>query len=305
MSKVIEVAAAIIRDASGRVLLSRRPSHKHQGDCWEFPGGKCEPNESMEAALTRELDEELGLTLFSSVPFMTIDHDYPDRRVRLCFREVTRFRGQPRGREGQPVDWFAPEALQELVLPAANQPVVTALRLPEAWAILPSHLKEADFLRALPGQAERGYGIYFRGLENRPAELQTRVQQAREHGLTIMVRDDPEVARKVKADVLHLSSDVSRSLTERPQFDGLVSMACHNRAERDRALVLGVDQILLSPVSATPTHPEARPLGWPGLAELATGIPVPVYALGGVTPADREQARKAGARGIAGIRAFW
>lgn len=305
MTEVIEVAAAIVRDSHGRVLLSRRPAHKHQGDCWEFPGGKREPDESMEKALARELDEELGLALRACRPFMTIDHDYPDRRVRLCFREVTDFAGSPRGREGQPVDWFPPEALQELTMPAANRPLVTALRLPEAWAILPEELDEQDFVRALPAQAQSGRGIYLRGLESRPAEIQTRARQCREHGLAIMVRDDAELARAVNADVLHLSSGAGKSLTQRPGFEGLVSMACHNRAERDRALALGLDQILLSPVAATPTHPDATPLGWSGLAELATGIPVPVYALGGVTPAELDRAREAGARGIAGIRVFW
>lgn len=305
MTEVIEVAAAIVRDANGRVLLSRRPAHKHQGDCWEFPGGKREPGESMEKALARELDEELGLTLRACRPFMTIDYDYPDRRVRLCFREVADFAGIPRGREGQPVDWFHPDALQTLAMPAANRPLVTALRLPEAWAILPGDMDEQDFVRALPSQAEAGRGIYLRGLESRPAEMQARARQCREHGLAIMVRDDVELARSVNADVLHLSSSASEPLTQRPEFEGLTSMACHNRAERDRALTLGADQILLAPVTATPTHPDAIPLGWDGLAELATGIPVPVYALGGITPADLDHAREAGARGVAGIRAFW
>jgi 8-oxo-dGTP diphosphatase len=305
VSEVIEVAAAIVRDVDGRVLLSRRPAHKHQGDCWEFPGGKREPGESMEEALARELDEELGLIPRACRPFMTIDHDYADRRVRLCFREVTDFTGSPRGREGQPVDWFYPEALRELSMPAANRPLVTALRLPDAWAILPEDLDEETFVRALPARAQSGHGIYLRGLETRPAELQVRAAQCREHGLAIMIRDEAELARSVNADVLHLSADTGKSLTEKPEFEGLVSMACHNRTERDRALALDMDQILLSPVAATPTHPGATPLGWSGLAELATGIPVPVYALGGVTPADLDRARQAGARGIAGISAFW
>lgn len=305
MSDVIEVAAAIVRDSSGRVLLSRRPAHKHQGNCWEFPGGKREPAESLHQALARELDEELGLTVHACRPFMTIDHDYSDRRVRLCFREVMDFAGTPRGREGQPVDWFQPDELQTLAMPAANRPLINALRLPEAWAIRPEDLDEQNFVRALPTQAQSHRGIYLRGLEARPSELQRRAGQCREHGLAIMVRDDEALARSVNADVLHLSSARAGTLTQRPVYEGLVSMACHNQAERDRALALGADQILLSPVAATPTHPDVTPLGWSGLAKLATGIPVPVFALGGITPADLDDARAAGARGVAGIRAFW
>lgn len=305
MSDIIEVAVAIVRESQGRVLLSRRPAHKHQGDCWELPGGKRDPGESVRDALARELDEELGLGVRACRPFMTIDHDYGDRRVRLWFREVTALAGTPRGREGQVVDWFHPDDLTSLPMPAANRPVVTALRLPDAWAIPPDDLDEPGFARALPEQARCGRGIYLRDLETRPSALQTRARLCREHGLAIMVRDDAELARSVEADVLHLSSGKAAIPDQGPEYDGFISMACHDRAERDQALALGADQILLSPVAPTATHPDATPLGWSGLSELATGIAAPVYALGGVTPADLDEARAAGARGIAGIRAFW
>ena len=101
----IVVVAGIIRDAQGRLCLSRRPEHKHQGGLWEFPGGKVEAGEALGDALARELDEELGLRDLVSTPFMSVEHAYPDLRVVLHFRELRAWSGEPHGREGQPVEW--------------------------------------------------------------------------------------------------------------------------------------------------------------------------------------------------------
>ena len=103
MKPRLDVVAGIIQDNQARFLLSQRPAHKHQGGRWEFPGGKVEPGETPAAALSRELEEELGIQAIDSVPFMTIDHDYPDLSVRLMFRQVTRWAGEPHGREQQPL----------------------------------------------------------------------------------------------------------------------------------------------------------------------------------------------------------
>lgn len=92
----ITVVAAIIRGNDGRICLSRRPDHKHQGGRWEFPGGKVEPGETLSTALARELEEELGMQAALSSPFMTIAHQYEDLHVTLHFRDVTDWQGEPR-----------------------------------------------------------------------------------------------------------------------------------------------------------------------------------------------------------------
>lgn len=299
----LDVVAAIIRDAGGRVLLAQRPSHKHQGGRWEFPGGKVEQGESLATALAREIAEELGVQVRACRPFMTVDHRYPDLHVRLHFREALLWQGEPHGREGQPVQWFAPEQLLSLPFPAANQPVVTALQLSDYLLVMPELLAH-DWSARLVTAIERGCGlVYLRGMERNPARLAEAVALCRHHGVRSLVRDDARLREIVQADGLHLSSKAARALLQRPDTP-LLSVACHSALELEQAERLQADLVTLSPVCATPTHPDVIPLGWSAFADLARGRPFAVYALGGITPQDLTLARAHGARGVAGVRAF-
>lgn len=103
--KVTEVAVGVMVQPDGRFLLAQRPAGKPYEGYWEFPGGKLEPGESVEAALARELHEELGLDVLQSEPWRVLEHDYPHAYVRLFFRKVTAWRGEPVGREGQAFAW--------------------------------------------------------------------------------------------------------------------------------------------------------------------------------------------------------
>lgn len=124
----IDVVAAIIRSPDRqRVLLALRGSHQHQGDRWEFPGGKVDPGETVAAALRRELEEELGITPLAHAEYSTIEHRYADKAVRLHFREVTVFSGSEQGREGQEIRWVSSAELAQLDFPEANLPVVDRL----------------------------------------------------------------------------------------------------------------------------------------------------------------------------------
>ena len=300
----LDVVAAIIRDDSGRVLLARRPEHKHQGGRWEFPGGKVETGEALERALNRELEEELGVTTRSCRPFMTVDHHYPDLHVRLHFREVTGWHGEPHGREGQLVCWFAVNELGMLEFPAANRPVVKALQLSDQLVILPEMLPE-DWLSRLASAVASGAGlVYLRGLEKSPAILSQAVELCHQSAALVLVRNNPALLSQTGADGLHLSADVAATLQQRPEVNFL-SVACHNEAELEVARQLGADMVTLSPVCHTASHPDVAPLGWQQFARLAVGRPFAVYALGGVNKADVELARGHGARGVAGIRDFF
>ena len=99
----VHVAVAVIQDALGRVLLSRRPEQVHQGGLWEFPGGKLEQGESLSHALRREILEELGLQVMDHQPLIAITHHYPDRSVLLDVHRVTEYLGEPHGLEDQPL----------------------------------------------------------------------------------------------------------------------------------------------------------------------------------------------------------
>jgi len=127
MAALIRVAAGVIFNQRKEVLLALRPLHKHQGGLWEFPGGKIEAGESIEAALARELLEELDIVVLASEPFLVTEHDYGDKQVCLEVRLVRRHAGKARGREGQELAWVPIRGLSERRFPAANDPIVKAL----------------------------------------------------------------------------------------------------------------------------------------------------------------------------------
>jgi 8-oxo-dGTP diphosphatase len=126
--KHFHVAAGILRDTAGRVLISERLCDGPFDGLWEFPGGKISAGESAVDALHRELAEELGIDVTGSEAFMNLHHEYPDRTVDLEFFIVTGWRGEPRGIEGQGIRWLSPEQLDPGDLLPADAPVVDALQ---------------------------------------------------------------------------------------------------------------------------------------------------------------------------------
>ncbi len=126
MTDRVLVAVAVIL-SENQILLSRRHDASHQGGKWEFPGGKVELNETVEQALLREIEEELGLQVIKQEPFIVVDHDYFDKQVRLDVRIVSEFSGMADGKEGQLIRWVTAVDLLELDFPSANAPIVKSL----------------------------------------------------------------------------------------------------------------------------------------------------------------------------------
>ena len=127
---VITVAVGILIDDAGRVLITQRAREAHQGGLWEFPGGKVEAGEDVVVALARELQEELGVAVETSTPFMQVPHDYGDKQVLLDVYRVTQWRGEARGLEGQPLAWQLPAQLPAWRFPEANRPILDRLIKP-------------------------------------------------------------------------------------------------------------------------------------------------------------------------------
>lgn len=111
-----------------QVLLALRHTRQHQGDKWEFPGGKLEPGETAEQALQRELHEELAITVGDCQSLMALSYSYPERDVLLDIWLVTSFSGEPQGAEGQPLQWVDISKLQQYEFPEANQAIVKRLQ---------------------------------------------------------------------------------------------------------------------------------------------------------------------------------
>lgn len=126
--KVVEVVAGVILNTTRtQVLIALRKPEQHQGDRWEFPGGKIESDETPEAGLARELLEEIGIQVQQSQPRTIITHCYSDKHVRLHFWDVTQFAGEPIGCEGQQLKWVLLTELGSYCFPEANQVVVDSL----------------------------------------------------------------------------------------------------------------------------------------------------------------------------------
>ena len=124
----LHVAAGILRNAAGEVLISQRLCDGPHNGLWEFPGGKIAAGESPRAALQRELQEELGIDATAVTSFMSLSHNYADRSVDLEFFLITNWQGEPRGLEGQGLRWVAIGDLDVDELLPADAPLVDALR---------------------------------------------------------------------------------------------------------------------------------------------------------------------------------
>ncbi|MGZ9808986.1 8-oxo-dGTP diphosphatase MutT [Pseudoroseicyclus sp. H15] len=130
MTKVVLVSAVALIDVDGRVLLAQRPEGKSMAGLWEFPGGKVEPGETPEAALIRELHEELGIETWDSclAPLTFASHSYPDFHLLMPLFACRRWEGTPQPREGQVLKWASAKDLSKYPMPPADIPLIPLLR---------------------------------------------------------------------------------------------------------------------------------------------------------------------------------
>ena len=308
--RIVPVAAAVLLRNDGKVLLAQRLEGTPYPGYWEFPGGKLEPGESAVAALIRELQEELGIEVARAAPWITQRYEYPHAHVELNFFRVFEWHGEPHGRDGQAVVWQIPGAFDVAPLLPANTAVLRALALPSVYAIsVAEDLGEEIFLRRARSALDGGLRlIQLREKSFAPVRLERLAQAllslALPHGARVLLNGDADTARLLGCHGVHWSSARLASAVKRPA-DMLCAASCHDVEELARAEQIGVDFAVLGPVKQTPSHPQAPPLGWQRFAELVSGSPIPVYALGGLNRADIDLAVAHGAHGVALRRAAW
>jgi 8-oxo-dGTP diphosphatase len=128
--KLVLVSAVALIDADGRVLIAQRPPGKSMAGLWEFPGGKVEPGETPEAALIRELHEELGIDTQASclAPLTFASHAYDDFHLLMPLFACRRWQGMPISREGQALKWVRAAQLRDHPMPPADLPLIPILR---------------------------------------------------------------------------------------------------------------------------------------------------------------------------------
>jgi 8-oxo-dGTP diphosphatase len=302
VAQVVEVAAAVIERADGAFLLAQRPAGKVYAGWWEFPGGKVEAGEAPERALARELHEELGIEVLTAYPWITRMHVYEHATVRLNFFRVTQWRGEPRAREGQAFVWQRLDAPMVAPMLPANAPVLAALALPLEYAITDAQaLGAAEQLARVEERMKAGLRLVQvrdRGHWERSRLIFVVTSMARQYGARVLVNSGPA------ADGIHYTAEQLTTLRARPE-GGIVAASCHTVEELGHAMAIGLDFVVLGPVKPTASHPGARTLGWEGFRRIAEGASIPVYAIGGLRMSDLDDARRAGAHGLAMIRGSW
>ncbi|QDQ26103.1 Nudix family hydrolase [Chitinimonas arctica] len=308
--KITHVAAGILIQPDGRFLLGSRPAGKPYAGWWEFPGGKLEAGETPLQALCRELQEELGIEVRAAQPWLVQEFTYPHATVRLYFFKVTDWQGEPHPHEGQQFAWQTAGALSvEPVLPA-NTPILRGLQLPATLAFSNvAEMGEAAWLESLATQLREG----MRWLVLREPQLDERDYAAlagkalalvRASGGNLLLHGRPELLRELEADGVHLPARELLKAEARPE--GWCGASVHNAAELAQAARLGLDYAVLGSVKPSLSHPGGPVLGWAGFQALVEqGWPFPVYGVGGLTSADLDDARLAGAQGVVMLRAAW
>lgn len=319
----LEVAAGLVLQPDGHLLLGQRPEGKAYAGWWELPGGKLEPGETPLQALARELQEEVGIEVTAATPWVTHVHHYPHATVRLAFCRVTAWRGNPVGLENQALCWVDPALpLPQLqaalgggqLLPATLPPlqwlnvpavyVVSQLRGPED---VPAHLRQTA--QALAAGARL---LQFRapGWRHGPADaaleqvLQQTLAMASQAGARVLVNSVHPTAWWHQAQGVHLRAADLMASAQRPELapGAWLAASCHDAHELAQARRLAANFAVLGPVLATASHPGHPGLGWQAFARLNALAGLPVLAIGGQSADTLAQAQAHGAHGIAGVR---
>ena len=309
--KWVEVAIGLLR-RNNAICLSLRQSHQHLANHWEFPGGKIEQDETPQQALTREFKEELGVKTLEWKPLIVVPWHYEKVSVRLHVFQTDQFEGEPRGLEGQLVEWCAIEDLADKHFPEANKGILQALNLPNIYMSIGSFKSQQACLTQFQQALLSGVRLAqfkSKGLEDRAfvTLANSLAELASAKGAKLMLNTTPDVlARVPNAAGIQLSSGQAQNYTERPiSQDKLLAISVHTPQQIEHALKLEAELIVISPVKYTSAHPDMTPLGWQGLKEWIADIPVPVYGLGGMQLNDVDEAVKCGAQGIMVTKGVW
>ncbi|MCX7175950.1 MAG: Nudix family hydrolase [Proteobacteria bacterium] len=310
LKRIVEVAAAVIIRDDGAFLLGRRPPGGVYAGFWEFPGGKVEAGETPAQALSRELQEELGINVESAYPWIVREFIYEHAHVRLHFFRVRRWSGELRDLQHDALAWQSVGNVSVTPLLPANAPVLAALALPDFYAITHAAKVGIDAqLTALARALDQGLRlVQLRESElpglRKAAFIHAAVDLCHRSEARVLINGDVALANDCHADGVHLTAAHMMQLESRPDIP-LVAASCHNAQELAQAAHLGLDFVVVGPIKETASHPGRPGLGWNTLAAMIAEYPLPVYALGGLARTDMQEAWRAGAHGIAAIRAAW
>ena len=307
---VINVAVGVVQRSDGRVLLAERPKGKVSGGFWEFPGGKFEVAENARRALARELHEEVGIEPQTAYPWMTFDHAYDSKIVRLHVFRVLSWLGTPHGREGQCIAWEDPAAVRVAPLLPANGRVLDALNLPPVYAITDARkYGVSSFMSRLEAALDNGVRLVqvrepWMTIEQLTHFARRVTALAHRYQARVLVNGDVGVAKRADADGVHLQAEQLMRLSASPGAS-FWAASCHRPEELAHAAHLHANFVVVSQVLPTASHPGRAGLGWDQFAAMTDNCSIPVYALGGMRMELLAQAMHHGAHGIALQSEVW
>lgn len=295
---IIDVAIALLLHRN-KVLVGWREAKQHQGNQYEFPGGKVEHGESPVDACRREIREEVGLDILTWHLFEVIRHEYDDLHVHLhIFHALVSLEQLDAIQD--PWTWYSRAELKDLAFPKANDVIIERLN----WS---QYLKISADINDLEGLNHDTW-MYLRAaptldliqvIHALPAsnlnKLVVNIELWR--GLAESVQQQLAAVQIKHDQLMHLNANTLPL--------GIRSIAsCHDALSVQQAQNIGCDAMMLSPVHTTATHADAKALGWEQFEQLCLRSDIPVFALGGLSPSDLGTAQRYGAYGVAGIRKF-
>jgi 8-oxo-dGTP diphosphatase len=301
---ITEVAVCIVASPDGKVLVAQRTARQLSAGFWELPGGKIEPGETAAQAASRELLEETGLTALGLERWISYTHRFATRVLHLHFFRARGWEGTPHGREGQRLAWVDPAAPNVSPMLPSNDRALFALSLPATYVVadVGAGDQPRDVLARLDGALSQGARLIRVRISGwAPGQMTALLAR-----VSVMASAYPSArilagslmhAQSVGLAGVHSCTRHLRRLTARPAVP-VWAATCHDESDVARAVALGADFIVLSPVLADPERPELTPHGWQGLRRVIAACPVGVYAHGGLGPAEGPAVRQAGAAGL-------
>jgi len=306
--KTIKAVVGVLYNDKQQILIAKRQSHQFMGGFWELPGGKIEAQELNQEALVRELKEELGIIATELTLHQTMVHEYPQRRVELYIYTIEQYQNVPQGVEGQELAWSNIDTLSSFNLLPTMKAFINSITLPKKYWITPSSNHQTDsWMAKFDEKMTQDISlVQLRSKSTLDVDFITEInRRCKQNNVKLLLNTINKSFNESYCDGWHMTTNEMLALERRPcAQDKLLGASTHNLDEALKAQDLGVDFVVISPVQATKTHPDALPIGWHTAQEVASNLNIPVYFLGGMSLDDLNKALEIGAQGIAGVSAF-
>jgi 8-oxo-dGTP diphosphatase len=310
----IKVVVGILRNHKQQILISKRQNHQFMPDFWELPGGKIKQRELPKKAIIRELKEELGIVATHLSIHKNITHQYSDRLIKLSIFNIHQYQQTPQGIEGQKIIWSDVNNLSSFKLLPTMKIFINSITLPNKYWITPSlNHQSCEWMAKFDEKINQGISlIQLRSKTTLNSHFITELyNKCQQHNIKLLLNTIDKSFNENYCDGWHITTAEMLALVKNPILKKsstakpkILGVSTHCLKEALMAQNLGADFIVISPIQATQTHPNATPLGWKIAQEVVKKINIPVYFLGGMGLRDLIKALKLNAQGIAGVSAF-